>query len=335
MKNRFIMINLCILISHSLLAQTKVGTSAVDFLGIGIGPNAIGMGSAVVSFQTGPSSMYWNPGIIGSQPKTEISFSQMNWLVGSKYNWLGASFAINDASAFGFQIAHINYGEEDVTTELAPTGTGDKWDAKEMFLALTYSQSLTDQFSIGTNLKYIRSQIYHEIAIAYALDFGLLYKTDWRGLRLGVSVSNFGSDIQYQGKDLFRSHDAEPNSSGNNGNIPAEIKTDSWPLPIFFKVGVSMEVYEDDLNKITNSIDATRQSNNSESINVGLQYSWSNMIFIRGGYKNLFVTDAIDNLAFGFGLKYLVGNYNMKFDVSYQKLKVFDSILNYSVSIEI
>ena len=104
MKKLIIIIQFLLLVSGISTGQSKVGTSAVDFLGIGIGPRAIGMGSAVVSLQTGPAAMYWNPGVLGLDPKTEITFNNMNWLVGSKYNWIGATIAISDASVFGISI---------------------------------------------------------------------------------------------------------------------------------------------------------------------------------------------------------------------------------------
>ena len=204
----------------------------------------------------------------------------------------------------------------------------------KLFISVTYSQALTDQFSIGGNVKYIRSQIWHEIASSNALDIGLLYKTDWKGLRLGMSVSNFGTDIRYDGKDLFKNYDNDPSSSGNNPNIPVLLKTDSWPLPIFFRVGVSMEVFQDDMNSLTIATDAMKPSNNNEVINIGLEYSWNSMIFLRSGYKNLFLEESKENLAFGFGINYPVSTYKLKLDVSYQKFEIFDSVMSSGVSIE-
>lgn len=334
MKKLLTITTLSLLTTFVSFGQSKVGTSAMDILGTGIGADAKGMGGAVVAFSTGPTSLYWNPGAIGLNPKTEVTFSRTNWLVGSKFNWVGATIAASDASAFGFQLAHIAYGDEPVTTNEMPSGTGDRWDANELYMSLSYAQALTDQFSIGTNVKYIRSQIWHETASAFALDLGLLYVTDWKGLRLGMSVSNFGSDMKYDGKDLYVSHDSNPAESGNNGTLTSVMKVDPWPLPIFFRVGVSMEAYKDDINELTVSVDAMRPSNNYESVNVGIQYGFSNMVFLRGGYKNLFLADSQESLAFGLGIKYPVADFNLKFDVSYQKMELFDNIMTYGVSVE-
>ena len=47
-----------------LSAQSKVGTSSAQFLGIGVGPKAIAMGGAFTSIANDASTLYWNPGAI-------------------------------------------------------------------------------------------------------------------------------------------------------------------------------------------------------------------------------------------------------------------------------
>ena len=42
-------------------SQTKVGTSAVPFLGIGMGAKSIGMGGAYTTVVGSSESIYWNP----------------------------------------------------------------------------------------------------------------------------------------------------------------------------------------------------------------------------------------------------------------------------------
>ena len=43
-------------------AQTKVGTTAAQFLGVSVGPRAIAMGGAFVAANDDATSLYWNPG---------------------------------------------------------------------------------------------------------------------------------------------------------------------------------------------------------------------------------------------------------------------------------
>ncbi|NUQ81926.1 MAG: PorV/PorQ family protein [Bacteroidetes bacterium] len=335
MKTRFSFIGLAlILVTSVAMGQSKVGTSTATFLGIGIGPDAIGMGSAVVASKTGASSLYWNPGAAGSKPRNEVYFTKTNWLVGSKYDWLGATIAVTDASVIGLQFGRLSYGEEEVVTELDEDGTGERWDASDLFVGVTYSHALTEQFTLGGTAKYIRSQIWHETASAFALDLGLLYNFQWNGLKLGMSVSNFGQDMRYEGKDLFKSYDDDPSSSGNNGKISTALKTEYWPLPIFFRVGLAMDVYRDDMNSLIIAADAQRPSNHNESVNIGTEYGFNDNVFLRVGMKNLFRGESQEGLAFGVGIAYPIFGYNLKFDVSHSQMELFDGITVYGLSLQ-
>ncbi len=53
-----------ILLSIIVPSQSKVGTTAAQFLGIGVGSRAMSMGGAFTAMYGDPSCLYWNPGSI-------------------------------------------------------------------------------------------------------------------------------------------------------------------------------------------------------------------------------------------------------------------------------
>ncbi len=268
-----------------LAAQSKVGTTSAQFLGIGVGPRAMALGGAYVSFDQDVSSIYWNPGAIAMIGKTEATFSYTNWLVGTKFEWFGGMLALDNYSAIGLSLTNLDYGSEEVTTVEAPDGTGEQWSASDMAIALTYSRKLTDRFSIGGSVKYINQTLWNESASTFGLDLGLIFVTGFQDMRIGMSISNFGGDMQLSGKDLLQRVDIDPTNSGGNKTLVGTLKTDSWPIPLFFRVGVGLDVVKSDYADLTVSADAVRPSDNTQFVCVGAQVAVEKLLFLRAGYK--------------------------------------------------
>jgi len=295
--------------TNDVFSQDKVGTSAAPFLGIGIGPTATAMGGAYVSYGRDAYTLYWNPGAISRVGKSVAGFSHTNWILGSTYNWGGLIINTGDGNAFGVQFGYLDYGEEEVTTVNFPEGTGDRWSASDLFATLTYARNFTGKFSVGGSVKIIREKIYNSTATAFAIDLGLLYITDFNGLRLGVSMSNFGTEMQMDGQDLWFSYDQDPYRFGDNPNLTGKYKVDSWALPLIFRLGVSMDVINTENNKISLATDAAVPSDNSTVINVGAEYSYSDVFFLRGGYQSLGRDGNQEGLTAGLGIQYNVPNF--------------------------
>ncbi|GAB4364177.1 MAG: hypothetical protein Kow0042_02560 [Calditrichia bacterium] len=287
-------------------AQDKVGTSAAPFLGINIGAAATAMGGAYVSLARDASALYWNPGAISRIGGSHINFTHTSWFLDTDYNWGAVVINLDGANAIGLNLAILDYGEEEVTTVHEPEGNGQRWSAQDLFAAVAFSRNLTDRFSIGGAVKYIQQKIYNESASGYAIDLGLLYITRFRGMRLGVSISNFGTDMRMDGKDLLHTYDQDPNNLGNNPTISSKLRTDEWPLPLFYRVGVSMDVLSMGESALMLSTDAVIPSDNSTIINVGGEFNWNQIFFLRAGYKSLLREETQEGLAAGVGFKYFV-----------------------------
>jgi opacity protein-like surface antigen len=334
MRKIFLFLIFCSMISGNIFSQSKVGTSAAPFLGISIGPRAIGMGSAFVAIANDASALYWNPSGISRATKTQFLASHTNWLVNTGFNWIGFSLNLNNADAIGVSFTQLDYGEEDVTTVTSPEGTGERWNAMDIAFGLSYARNLTDRFSIGGTVKYIQQKIWNESASAFALDVGLLYITEFNDLKIGMSISNFGTDMTLDGKDLIKRIDLDPESQGINKTIPAVLKTDAWTLPLLFRVGLAMDLYKTEEMRFTAAVDAFRPSDNASSINIGGEFEWNNMIFIRGGYKTLFLDASEEGLNLGGGLQYnFTGTSFVMVDYAFTSFGKFNNLHTFSIGI--
>jgi hypothetical protein len=67
-----------------------------------------------------------------------------------------------------------------------------------------------------------------------------------------MNISNDGSKMQMNGRDLSVKVDPDQMVSGNNPDSNAALKTDSYDLPLMFRVGVLMDIlkgwYESNLS---------------------------------------------------------------------------------------
>jgi len=314
-----------VLISSTTFCQefvsnvSKKGTTAAPFLEISQGAKATAMGSAFVSIADDQSAFFWNPAGLAKIDGVGIMFDHTNWIADISYNYIAASYNMGGMGTIGFSFTSSNYGDMKVTTVDAPDGTGQIFNASDVAFSIGYAINLTDNFSIGFNPKIIYQSIWEDNAVGFAMDIGTLYKTPFDGIMLGMSVSNFGTKMQMQGNTSLVTYDPDLTTSGNNGKIPAYLATDYWSLPLIFRVGLSYCPISTDKNKVTIAVDALHPSDNYESINVGGEYVFDDIIALRGGYKSLFLTDSEESFSLGFGLKQiLLGNIAVRLDYAYQ-----------------
>lgn len=323
-----------ILIAFAMIsAQSKVGTSAAQFLGIGVGPKSIAMGGAFTSIADDASTLYWNPGAISRLDNSQAMFSNASWLVNTNVNLLAGVLKLDASNAIGIFFTQLDYGDEEITDLYNQEGTNLYWKASDLVTGISYARNLTNRFSIGGSLKYISQRIHNESASSVALDIGLLYQTLSETFRIGMSISNFGSDMTMDGKDLFHKIDLDPDNGGHNETIVAKLKTDAWPLPLFFRVGISSDVITTDVLRLTVASDFFMPSDDVESVNFGIESGFLERVFIRAGYKAIGDSESKEGLTFGIGAKTYVSGFGIVVDYAIQDFGDFGYIPHWGLSL--
>lgn len=290
-------------------STSKVGTTAATFLKINPGARAIGMAGAFAAMENDIYSIYYNPAGISRITGTGSAvFNHANWLADMSFDFAALALNLGDIGSIALSLTSFSVPEEKVRTFDNPEGDGRYWDASSLALGLSYARNLTDNFSIGFNVKYIRDQVWDMSASSLALDAGTMYTTPFNGLRIGASISNFGTKMKLEGRNTYINVD--PNSDPNSGpnNIPAEYRLAYYDIPLSFRVGLAMEVIKSQLLTVTTSVDAVHPNDNTEYLNLGLELNFNNNFYARGGYKSLFLRDSEQSFTFGFGLNYMLVN---------------------------
>lgn len=314
---------------------SKVGTTSAPFLNIGVGARALGMGGAYVAVANDATAMFWNAGAMATLPHNEAVVHHAEWLAEMNYDYVGSVFHVGALGTFGASVTVFSAGDIERTTELAPEGTGEIFNPTSLALGLAYGRRLTDRFSFGVNVKYVSESIYNSASRGFAVDFGTLYDTGFHGLMLGAAILNFGQALRLDGRDLITQVPADPTRSGSNQNIPADLTTDNFDLPLMLRVGVSIDVLrKSEKNSFLLAVEAIHPNDNVESMSVGAEYSYAGIAFVRGGYRQMFSRDNEQGLTAGGGLNYSFGSsLALKLDYVWQDYGRLNSVQMFTFGI--
>ena len=102
---------------------TKTGTTAAQFLKIGVDPRGSSMGNAFTAMSGDISSMYWNPAGLASIGKMETIFVNANWLAGINFNFTAIALNLGQNGVIGFSMTNLSIPKELVRTVENPNGT--------------------------------------------------------------------------------------------------------------------------------------------------------------------------------------------------------------------
>lgn len=278
---------------HASHAQSvsKAGTTAATFLSIGVGARAMGQGSAYVASADDVTSLYWNAAGLARMTRGEVAASHSAWLGDLQHDHLAAAMPLaGGVAAVG--VTSLRVPEMLVRTEDRQEGTGETYDAQDLALSLAYARQVTDRFSIGGTVKMVQQRIWNESARGFAVDLGTQFRTDLLGgLVVGASVTNFGTPMRLDGRDLAGSVDPNPTQNGTIGDVPTTLTTESWDLPLTFQIGVAVRPIQTRMQQLTLSLDALHPSDNYESLNLGAEYGVRGRFFLRGGYEGVFLPE--------------------------------------------
>jgi len=281
--------------SGSALGQAKVGTTGAQFLEIGVSPRAMGMGEAFAAVVNDASAVYYNPAGLTSLLGPEAMVSWISMPADINYFFLSGAMPMESAGGvLGVGVYSFNSGPIDETTyghgvvdnNHGYNGTGRDFYANSFAATIGYGRYLTDRFSVGLTLRYI-GMYYHDFtANGWSADVGTMYDSGYRGFKLAMVISNFGPDLKFVQK-------------------PA-------PLPINFRFGGAINVLEKGDHYLTFAAEGGHPSDNLEKYNVGLEYTFKDMLVLRVGDRMNYDTDG---LTFGAGLRIPFGKQGeLKFD---------------------
>lgn len=308
---KFKIIFAVLIFSVSLFAGdvARKGTTGADHLLIPVGARGIATGGSMLATLSGLESIYYNPaGLDRASGGGEAMFSYMSYLADINISYFAASTKMGDFGSLGFSLRSLDVGDIPVTTVEFPDGTGESYSPTYMTLGLTYSKVLTDRISVGANFKLITEEIVNTSATGFAIDFGVQYRFS-ESLFLGASVKNIGTNMIYEGPDMEVATDIPDVAIGSKPGR-YQVVAEEFQIPSYFELSIA---YKYNFNEQNNLLLASTFTNNNsfeDDLKFGLEYSFMNTFFLRGGYSLLLenTDDSIFGFAAGAGVNYDFGN---------------------------
>ncbi len=329
MKYRSWFMTLVLLPALALAQFDNAGTSAANFLKIGVGSRAEAMAGAYVAQASDISTIFWNVAGLADLRQRELMVARTDWILDVNLISVAANLPLRENTTLAVSVNALSMGDLEETTPEAPDGTGISFGGSNLAVGLAYAQRLTDRFSVGLQGKYIGETVANSKAHGFALDFGTLYQTNFRGLKIGMSISHFGTKLQLQGREQLIRVDVAPGLGANPDETPARLETEAWPLPLVFRLGVSLDVFRFEQQALVANVDYFDYRDVAPGFCVGGEYSLNRFVFVRGGFRALTNADNLDdpdNQAFfptlggGLDLHYPNSSYRLRLDYAYSDL---------------
>jgi len=273
----YLLLALSTSLAHADFNSGARGTTSADFLELGVGARAVGMGQAYSAVADDATSLYWNPAGLTRVEHADATFMHAPYLDSTFYDY-GAYAQRAGRHAWGLGVQYFSAGSIAQTDQNnASLGSFSPYD---LAASAGYAYRLTEGgLSIGGDVKYIQSKIL-ATASTVAADLGVQSGLFWDRLRLAVTATNMGGELKFE--------------------------QESDPLPFALRYGASVNITKDWLA----ALDLVSPRDDSSYAALGTEYilhATDQFQFAgRLGYNSLTTSDVsgFTGLSCGMGIGY-------------------------------
>jgi len=267
--------------------------------------------------------------------RMHASVANMSFIADIGYSQASIAFRPSASANFGVvgvSLVAVDYGEFNHTIRannddgFVENGT---YSPTAMSVGLGYARSFGDRFSAGANVKVViqdigtgfaTSQNFESGVIettedynvqAVAFDFGIVYATGFESLVIGMSARNFAGEQTYV--------------------------RERFELPLTFQIGMSMNLVDltyinPDMHSIQLHVDAQRPRDFAEHVRFGMEYTFMDLVSLRGGFEQLGVSNQ-QGFSAGAGLRYAFGTVQFGADYAYSDFGDFGPVNRIGIQI--
>jgi hypothetical protein len=286
-----------------------------EFLAIGVGARALGMGYAYSAAVNDVTSGYWNPaGLLGIRGDLQVGAMHSEYFAGiAKYDYIGIGKRIDTTSAISFSV--IRFGVDNIpnTTDLIDNNGNLDYDRITTFTAadhafiISYARKMkVPGLRVGANAKVIYRKVGpFAKAWGFGLDAGAQYdRKKWRLSAMARDVTStfnaWSYTLDQRTLDVFAQTNNELPQNGVEITLPRLVLGVAREFKFSGKLGLIASV------DVENTFDGKRNTVAASDLwsadpRVGIELGYAGVVFVRGGVNNMqYVTEIDGKKAFDF-----------------------------------
>jgi hypothetical protein len=270
-------------LSASYFSQKSAGTATAQFLKLGTGARAIGMGEAYTAVAEDADALYWNPAGLVWLKRKEAAAMYTYWFEDIYFaNLTYAQPGLG--GSFGMSLDYLCAGAIEMYDKKNNL-LDEEYMPYDLAVTLSYAK-MRYLYLFGLNFKYISMTIEEESARGWCIDAGMLREFFGR-LNVGAVVKNLGPTVKFSRKSDI--------------------------LPLTLKLGLSLKMIK---NRLILASDVNFPIDSEMTTHYGLEYTLKLPLISlipRVGYKVTPLTkiDSKSSLSLGFGWKH--PNYSVNY----------------------
>jgi hypothetical protein len=333
-------LSLMILLGPDARAQTRgslgesgsrAGTAGASELLVPMTARTTALGGATAAGMAdmgGVEALYSNPAGLALNTGTAAMFSRVDYVADIGVNYLAIGQSLGANSNIALTISSWDFGSLPTTTENAPENSAVTFDASYVTAGLSFARRLTDRIAAGVTMKIVSEKIANANASTIAWDAGMTYVVGESGLRLGVSLKNIGTELQFSGNGLIRQANIpgqEPTANANSLTFESQ----GVQLPTLLNFGAAYTTNLGASSAFTFLGNFRSNSFDQDQYSFALEYGFQELFYLRGGYvANEGVEETFYNGAsYGAGLNLgLGGTARLRVDYTIVPTDFFDDV---------
>lgn len=279
------------LVAFALMANAAVagnpdraGSAGVGQLLINPWARSAGLANATMASGIGIESTFLNVAGLAFVEKTELVFTNTNYLVGSdiQINAVGFAQRMGETSVLALTVAAMSFGDIPITTEDLPEGGIGSFSPVYTNIGLSYAKEFSNSIFGGITVRIISESISNVRAQGLAFDAGIRYVTGERdNVKFGISLKNVGPPMRFRGDGLTVTGVIPTNGT----SLTLDQRSEKYELPSLVHIGFAYDFLLSETMRLTTSAQFTSNSFTNDQIGFGAEFGFKERFILRGGYQ--------------------------------------------------